>query len=117
MVIAVVNDLLFRTKIEQAAAPQAAEVRVAPDAAAALRAVKEAPGSLVLIDLNLAAAEPLALIRALRQADPTATLIGYGAHVEAALHAAAREAGCASVLARSAFIQRLPELLADPSRI
>ena len=116
MVIAVVSDLLFRAKIEQAAASGGTEVRVAPDASSALRAVEEAPGSRVLIDLNVSV-DPIALIRALRQADPTATLIGYGSHVEAALHARAREAGCASVLARSAFVQRLPALLADPSRI
>jgi len=41
-----------------------------------------------------------------------ATVIGYGSHVDEKLLAAARERGCADVLARSVFFRRLPELLA-----
>ena len=41
-----------------------------------------------------------------------ARLIGFGPHVDSALHRRAAEAGYTEVLARSVFFKRLPELLA-----
>ena len=43
---------------------------------------------------------------------PEAVLIAYGSHVDVAALQAARDAGCDVVLPRSAFVQRLTQLLA-----
>ncbi len=42
-----------------------------------------------------------------------APLVGFASHVDHELLAAAREAGCGTVLARSAFFSRINELLGE----
>ena len=65
----------------------------------------------MLIDLNLSSGDALAMVRALRQADPGMPVIGYCSHVQDDLKSQALAAGCTAVLPRSAFVQQLPELL------
>lgn len=109
MILAIVDDLLFRGKLEAAAARLGTPLTIAADAGPALRT--EQPWSRVLIDLNLSRGDPLAIVRDLRQARPGIPLIGYCSHVQQDLQQQALEAGCTTVLARSAFVQQLPELL------
>lgn len=104
-VLAIVDDLLFRGKIEAAAA--GCPVRFAGGAEPLPAA--EPPWTLILVDLNLTSADVLAVIRRAAQAAPA--VIGYCSHVQQALQAQALQAGCTRVLPRSAFVQQLPELL------
>ena len=109
MILAIVDDLIFRGKLEAAAAQLGTPLTIAKDADSALR-----PGqgwSRVLIDLNLSRGDALAMIRSLRQAHPDMPVIGYCSHVQQDLQQQALEAGCTTVLPRSAFVQQLPELL------
>ena len=113
MILCVVDDLMFSTKISAAA--KAAQASVAFERAPQMvveRVRRERP-ALVIFDLNSARLKPLESIAALK-ADPdlqgTPTL-GYASHVQADVIAAARQAGCDEVLARSAFSQKLPEIL------
>ncbi len=62
------------------------------------------PSDLVLVDL--ARSGVLDLLSSI-----TARTVGFAAHVDEALIAAARVAGCDEVLARSVFFRRLPKLL------
>jgi DNA-binding NarL/FixJ family response regulator len=110
MILAIVDDLLFRSKLEAVAAQLGTPLTLAEDAGQALR-----PGSAwsrVLIDLNLSRGEALAMVRALRAAHPGLPVIGYCSHVQHDLQQHALEAGCTAVLPRSAFVQQLPALLA-----
>ena len=109
--IAIVDDLLFQAKIREAAGSLGAEVRFVKAAVQ----VEEAwlDPAVIVVDLQLTAAEPLEIIRAVRSKHPTAAMIGYGAHVQAELLAQARAAGCTTVLPRSAFIQQLGRLLSS----
>ncbi len=112
-VIAVVEDLLFSSRIREAARVAGVEVKTArrtEDVAAALRA-----GSpLVLVDADsdrLPWAEAIAAVRA----DPSLAavpIVAFFSHVHADRAEAARSAGASRVLARSAFVQELPRLLA-----
>ena len=111
MILAIVDDLLFRSKVETVAAQLGTPITIAADAGPALR-----PGSgwsRVLIDLNLSCGDALAMIRTLRAAHPEVPVVGYASHVQHELQQQALEAGCTKVLPRSAFIQQLPELLHD----
>lgn len=109
MVLAIVDDLLFRGKLEAAAAQLGTPLTIAEDAQPALR---PGPGvSRVLIDVNLSCGDALAMIRALRRAHPSLPVIGYCSHVQEDLRRQALEAGCTAVLPRSAFVRQLPELL------
>lgn len=108
-VLALVDDLFFRAKIEATARAAGVTVtfaRTAGEAAAPLsgRAV-------VLVDLALATDDPAAAIRALKARTPPPTVIAFGSHRDAQALTAARAAGADRVLARSAFVERLPELL------
>ena len=101
---------MFRSKIETAAG-DGLTVRVVAQADAALAAVREGSYARILLDLD-GVPEPMALVTGLRAAAPATPIVGFCSHVEMALQRDALMAGCAQVLPRSIFVQRLPELLA-----
>ena len=109
MILAIVDDLIFRGKLETAAAQLGTPLTVARNAEPALRPGQE--WSRVLIDLNLSGGDPLAIIRSFRKTHPDVPIVGYCSHVQQDLQRQALEAGCTTVLSRSAFVQQLPELL------
>jgi CheY-like chemotaxis protein len=112
-VIALVSDLMFASRIREAAAAKNVGVRSARSPEALLAACREDPPSLVLADLDDNRVRALEAVQALRQ-DPAfqqLTVIGFVSHVDAERAQAAGAAGCSRVLARSAFVQQLPQLL------
>ena len=108
MILAIVDDLLFRGKLEAAAGQLGAPLTIAADAVTAARGTE--PPQRVLIDLNLRG-DALAMVRDLRAAFPEVLVVGYCSHVQQDLQRQALEAGCTTVLPRSAFVHQLPELL------
>jgi len=113
MILAALDDLMFTSRIRAAASGVGADVRFArtSDEAVAL-ARAEAP-KLVLLDLNARRADPMVTIAAFKSDPQLAAipLIGFVSHVQTDLIAAARGAGIDEVMARSAFVTRLPDLL------
>ena len=107
MILAIVDDLLFRAKLEAAAAQLGTPLTMA---AGALPGNGQA-FSRILIDLNLSRGDALAIVRELKAAHPGVPLVGYCSHVQQDLQRQALEAGCTMVLPRSAFVQQLPQLL------
>lgn len=111
-VLAVVPDLFFAAKI--AAVASAVGIELAFASAADLPArCAEAPPDLVLLDLHAGPGVP-DLVRALKASDATRNvpLLGFHSHVDIATRKAALEAGIDRALPRSAFVSRLPALLA-----
>jgi CheY-like chemotaxis protein len=111
-VLAVVEDLFFTVKINEAAKRAGLSVAVVKSERDALDQAAERP-ALIILDLNFAGIEPVALIRKIK-GDPALqkiNLLGYVSHVQGELKQAAQEAGCDMVLARSAFSQNLPQIL------
>lgn len=112
-VIALVSDLMFASRIREAAAPLGIAVRSARSPEALLEACRTEAPALILADLDDTRVGALAAVRALRE-DPTLgslTVIGFVSHVDAERAQAATVAGCSRVLARSAFVRELPGLL------
>jgi CheY-like chemotaxis protein len=111
-VIAVLDDLLFTVKINEAAKRAGQPVVFVKSEQDALDQAAAIP-SLIIIDLNCGAIDPLHLIRALKADEGLRKirLIGYVSHVQGDLKQAAQQAGCDLVLARSAFSQNLPQIL------
>ena len=67
---------------------------------------------LVVFDLNNVGAKPMSLIPKLKTKLKKATsIIGFLNHLQGELKAKAIEAGCDTVMPRSAFSQSLPNLL------
>jgi PleD family two-component response regulator len=114
MVLALVDDLMFTSKIKAAATQLGVPLAFARSSAAALTDMRATRPALVILDLNSTRAEPLATVAAMK-ADPALAdipTVGFVSHVQAELIDAAREAGVTEVMARSAFTMKLPEILA-----
>ena len=117
MVLCLVDDLLFSVKISTAAKALAAPIFFERSPDAALARVREKQPSLVIFDLNSAKLRPLEIIAQMK-ADPrlkTIRTLGYVSHVQTEVIAAARAAGIDEVLARSAFADRLGQILSASS--
>lgn len=113
MVLCVVDDLLFSVKISTAAKGLGVDVWFERSADMVLPRIREKRPGLVVFDLNAAALRPMDAIAAMK-ADPDLAAIptlGFVAHVQADTIARAREAGIDQVLARSAFSERIADIL------
>jgi CheY-like chemotaxis protein len=113
MILAVLDDLLFTSKIKTAARQLGVPATFARSSAAALEEMRKTPPALVLLDLNNPRTDALGLVRSMKD-DATLALIptvGFVSHVQTDLIAAARQAGVGEVMARSAFSERLAEIL------
>ncbi len=115
-IIFFIEDLFFLAKIQETARKLGVKVAFMKndkDAIAALLASEEAdrPG-LIVFDLNNANAKPLTLIPKLKaKLKKSTSIIGFLSHLQGDLKAKAVEAGCDTVMPRSAFSQNLPNLL------
>ena len=109
MTAAFVDDLLFRSKIRAVASHTGAAVSF-------LRAADDpllAGAALAIVDLD--APEAVATVTALRAAWPSLRVLGFVSHVHTDRIREARAAGATDVMARSGFVNALPDLLrADP---
>jgi PleD family two-component response regulator len=113
MILAVLDDLMFSSKIKTAANQLGLPLAFARSSSTALAEMRKAAPSLVIFDLNNPRTDPLGIVAAMH-ADPTLAAIptvGYVSHVDTAVIDAARQAGVTDVLARSAFATQLPEIL------
>ena len=118
MIVCVLDDLLFSVKISTAAKAMGADVYFERTPDMAFARIKERQPSLVIFDLNSAKLRPMDAIRALK-ADPELKgirTLGYVSHVQTETIDAARVAGIDEVLARSAFSERLGEILTAGSK-
>jgi hypothetical protein len=110
--MACVEDLFFRSKIEATARHLSVPVRFVdcPKLAAAA-----ADGTAGAVLLELSAAGAIAAVKALRGAKATAALpvIGFLSHVDRKLADEAQSAGVTQVMPRSQFSETLPDLVMD----
>lgn len=113
MVLCVVDDLIFSIKISTAARRLGADVYFERAAEHVVPRIREMRPSLVVFDLNSRSLAPMSAIAQLKR-DPELRgirTLGYVSHVDTDTIAAARAAGIDQVLARSAFTERLGEIL------
>lgn len=112
IVLAVLSDLMFRVKIEEAAKRAGLQTVFVQSQADVLARAKSQP-AVIIIDLNCAGTEPLDTITKLKASEETKgiSLVGYVSHVQVDLKQAAQDHGCDVVVARSAFSQNLPTIL------
>ncbi|GAA3754896.1 response regulator [Terriglobus aquaticus] len=111
-----IEDLFFTAKIQEVAKQQGVKVAfMKPDKDVVAHLAElhdhEHP-SLIVFDLNNAAAKPLTLIPKLKAKLKKGTsILGFLSHLQGDLKQKAVEAGCHTVMPRSAFSQNLPNLL------
>lgn len=115
MILAAVDDLLFRSKIRTTAGLAGVEIAFARTPEEILSQARTARPAMVIFDLNSGKTEPLGTIAAMKR-DPELSgirTLGFVSHVQTGLIDAAREAGIDDVMARSAFAARLAEILRE----
>jgi CheY-like chemotaxis protein len=111
-IVALMDDLMFLSRIREAARGLGVEVRAVRGATDLVEACQDEPQA-ILVDLDnarLPIAEALAALRA----DPGRAripVVGFFSHVHAERGRDALAAGCSRVLPRGAFVQELPALL------
>jgi CheY-like chemotaxis protein len=113
MILCAIDDLIFSIKLSTAARHLGAELFFERKADAVVPGVREKQPVLIIFDLNSRTLTPLEAIAALK-ADPDLRgirTLGYVSHVDSDTITAAREAGVDQVMARSAFTEKLGEIL------
>jgi hypothetical protein len=111
-----IEDLFFLAKIQEASRKLGVKVEFVKGDKEVLARITDAPESeraaLLVFDLNNAAAKPLTIIPKLRtKLKKSVSIIGFLSHLQGDLKMKAIEAGCDTVMPRSAFSQSLPNLL------
>jgi len=111
-ILAVLDDLFFTVKINEAAKRAGLQIDFVKSEIDAIEKAKERP-ALIIFDLNCNAVDPLELIQKIKSSVESkgVSLIGYLSHIQGELKQKAYEIGCDTVLARSAFSQNLPMIL------
>lgn len=118
MILVVVDDLMFRSKISTTAKAVGATIAAATSAEAAVARARELKPALIILDLDSARTRPFDVLRQLA-ADPELAgirTLGFVSHVHADRIHQARALGIGEVLARSAFTTSLAEILARDTR-
>lgn len=116
MIVCVLDDMIFSVKIHTAAKQLGVDVYFERRPEAVLDSVRLKQPRLVILDLNSRKMAPMEAIAAIK-ADPALAgvrTLGYVSHVDTDTVAAARQAGVDQVMARSAFAERLGEVLTAP---
>jgi len=111
--VAVLNDLIFSTKIVSTGQSLGVDVRAVTSAEALEAALGEGGVKLVIVDMD---APVDVAVEALRRAAGHAskpTTIAFYSHVRTDHAAAASDAGAALIMPRSKFSAELPQLLSQ----
>ena len=113
VILAVVDDLMFTSKIRTAAKQLGVSIVFARSSDGALTEMRKERPSLVIFDLNNPRTDPLGTVATMKQDGTLATIptVGFVSHVETDLIARARQAGVDEVLARSTFTMQLADIL------
>ncbi len=112
-VVAALEDLFFTVKINESAKRAGVAIEFVKSEQDVLERAKTKP-TLIILDLNCNAIEPLKLIGELKANAETKaiSLIGFLSHVQGELRAVERKRPAATpVMARSAFSQNLLQIL------
>jgi len=113
MILAAVDDMLFRSRIRTTAKLIGVELVFARTPAEIISQARALKPALVIFDLNSKRMNPLRAIGQMK-ADPDLVgirTLGFVSHVDAETIAAARAVGIDQVLARSAFAAQLGDIL------
>jgi len=113
MILAVLDDLMFTSKIRTTASQLGVTVVFARSSEAALAKMGEHAPALVILDLNNPRTDALGLVAAMKQDAALASIatLGFASHVQTEVITAARQAGVGEVLSRSAFTMQLADIL------
>ena len=108
IVIAVVDDMFFASKIRAVAEAVGAEISFPRNKEALIQKVRETKPRLVIVDLHNQKIDPIELAKELSGI----RLLGFFSHVQTELQRNAVAAGFDQVVPRSVFVRDLPDIVA-----
>jgi PleD family two-component response regulator len=113
VIIAVVDDMFFASKIRAVAEAVGAEISFPRSKEALLQKVRDTRPRLVIVDLHNQKIDPNALASELKSDEQLrdVRLLGFFSHVQTELQRSAMAAGFDQVIPRSVFARDLPEIL------
>jgi CheY-like chemotaxis protein len=113
MIVCVMDDLIFSIKISTAAKHLGVDMYFERSKEKVLETIREKQPSLVIFDLNSAKLAPVEMIAAMKAEPGLAAIrtLGYVSHVDSETIDRARQAGIDQVVARSAFSEKLGDIL------
>src|SRR5215211_8405491 len=113
IIISVVEDMFFASKIRAVAEAVGAEISSPRNQEAIVLKARATKPRLILVDLHNQRIDPLALARELKSDEELRNikLIAFFSHVETELRQNALAAGFDQVVPRSVFTRDLPEIL------
>ena len=109
--LCLVTDLIFSTQITSTASSLGVQVKVVRTLEKLRERLETGIDRAALIDLNADGVDVIDAIQLCRQSPHRPRIIAYVSHVRADLIQAARSAGADEVMARSAFVEKLPAIL------
>jgi DNA-binding response OmpR family regulator len=113
-ILALVDDLLFASRIEGALQANGYAVRIAPVATATASIAREWEPDGIVVSFGVPFQDWEGAIRAIR-AEPSLAetpLLAFGPHVDTAGRAAAATAGATRVVTNGVFFNRMPDVIA-----
>jgi DNA-binding NarL/FixJ family response regulator len=113
-VLVVMSDLIFRSKIDEAARRQGLALRAAKSLDQLDRQLAANEPAIAFVDLEAEAPDPAEAIRRIRERSSEGEgvrIVGFAGHTNVAAIQAGRAAGAGVVLARSGLVAQLPALL------
>ena len=112
-VIVFVEDVFFTAKIREAARGTSRDVRFVRDPQGLERRMSGPAPGLVIMDLGAESMRPMEMLKRMK-ADPEwqkARIVAYSSHARAELMEEANQLGADTVMPKTSFTQKLPELL------
>ena len=118
IVISVVDDMFFASKIRAVAEAASVEISFPRSLDALMQIARDAKPQLIIVDLHNQKIEPAALARELKADDELRAipLLGFFSHVQTELQRNALAAGFDQVIPRSVFARDLGKILAADLR-
>src|ERR1044071_4656169 len=113
IVISVVDDMFFASKIRAVAEAVGAEISSPRSLEAIVSKARETKPRLILVDLHNQRVDPIALARELKSDEELRAirLLGFFSHVQTELQRNAMAAGFDQVIPRSVFARELEQIL------
>lgn len=109
--IAIVSDMIFATRITGTAEKVGADCRIINDQSDLQDALESDEPRIVVVDMNCDGISPEEAIWVVKLHCPKARVVAFYSHAQTELMKQAKAAGADDVWPRSAFVQRLPQLL------
>jgi CheY-like chemotaxis protein len=115
LILFLTTDLVFPSRVAGVTQQLGARLETAASAEALMTKLATNPGeAIVLLDLNSPGVDPAVIVPQLKALPaPPRSIIAFGPHVYAEKLAAAKAAGCNSVLTRGQFDAQMASLLSE----